>query len=87
MLPAVDGRRSVMIEWLDGGIAARIREARKQYPADKYDLVCDDFGSVVGATPKPARRKHRRSIVVQTGADRSSTSLSATAGGSSPKAS
>ncbi len=32
--------------------AERIAEARKQYPADKYDLVFDESGGVVAATPK-----------------------------------
>ena len=30
----------------------RIAEARKQYPVDKYDLVFDESGGVVAATPR-----------------------------------
>lgn len=36
--------------------AERIAEARKQYPADKYDLVFDESGHVMAATPKQFRQ-------------------------------
>ena len=32
--------------------AERIAEARKQYPADKYDLVFDESGYIVAAALK-----------------------------------
>lgn len=32
--------------------AERIAEARKQYPADKYDLVFDESGGIIAAVAK-----------------------------------
>lgn len=38
-------------------LSERIAEARKQYPADKWDLIFDESGCLMGAALKPAPNK------------------------------